>query len=145
MSNPSSCRVAARYLTAGITFVESKSPLDYHGSRPQRIALCDSSFTEPVVGDPYFEDLDPCVVAFLDFESYGGDSLYIHYMNTRGDVRNKGYARKLVNEFYRRHGKKVTQPLGTMNWGRVLHKGAVKLFREMEAKHPDIYHKWKVW
>ena len=140
----SSVRAASRFVHAGVTFVESKSPLDYHGVSPRRIALCDSSVTEPSE-DAHFKDLDPCVVAFLDFSPYGGDSIFIHYMNTRREHQRKGYARKLVNEFYRRHADKVTEPLGMMNWGKLMADGAEKLYREMAKKHPDVYHKAKFW
>lgn len=145
-NRPSVHRVATRHIEAGMSFKEMKSPLDYHGHRPNRLALCDSSVKERDPYQTYFKDEDPCIVAFLDWSPYGsGDnsSLYIHYMFSR--MTNKGFAKKLVGEFYRRNLKKVG-PDGTMDWGKLMHDAAKKLFIKMKGKHhPKIYHKGKFW
>ena len=147
-------RVASRvagWKQAGISFMEMPSPLNYNEGSAKRLALCttdsrkmelEEGYSERENPRSYFHKQDPCIVSFVDFIPYGGDSIFIAYMNTRDDAERKGYATKLIEEFYRRHGKKVKSD-GTMYWGKLMHKGTEKLFRKMEKKYPKIYHKGK--
>ena len=147
---PNLHRIVRRKL-AGISFVEMDSPLKY-STNARRLALCDSKYDDDPTTEKYFDEGDPCVVAFLDWTEYGGDSIHLYYMNTRDDARRQRYATALIEEFYRRHADKVkpstvkggyTYPGGTMHWGKLMHKGTEKLFRKMDKKYPDIYHKGK--
>lgn len=72
------------------------------------------------------------LVAFLDW-SYRGDSIYIHFMNTRRDCRGRGYGTDMITWVYDkaiREGRRV-------DWGRVFYD-AQRLFDSWRAKHPDI-------
>lgn len=138
---PSARRIVRRKL-AGVSFVEMDSPLKYQ-AKAKRLALCDSKYDDDPSTESYFDEGDPCVVAFLDWTPYGGDSIHIYYMNTRDDARQQRYATKLIEEFYRRHAKKVKKPYGMMHWGKLMHKGTEKLYRKMDKKYPDLYHKGK--
>ena len=98
---PNLHRIVRRKL-AGISFVEMDSPLKY-STNARRLALCDSKYDDDPTTEKYFDEGDPCVVAFLDWTEYGGDSIHLYYMNTRNDARRQRYATTLIEEFYRRH------------------------------------------
>jgi GNAT superfamily N-acetyltransferase len=128
-----------------VTFEEGESPLEYQGQgKVLRLSLCAENVEERDE-HPYFVNLDPCVVGFLDFEFYGGDSVFIHYMKTREEHTGRGVARKLVEELYRRHRGAVKEPHGMMNWGQLMHPGAQALYRDMKERHPALYHRGKFW
>jgi len=152
-------RVAARK-QAGISFREMPSPLKYNEGKAKRLALCATEEHPetwgPVKGEQlmdetirnprsYYYKQDPCIVAFVDFIPFDGDSIFIAYINTRDLARKKGYATKLIEEFYKRYGKDVKEPYGVMHWGKVMSRGAQSLYKKMDKKHPDIYHKAKFW
>ena len=129
-----------------ISFKKTKSPLEYRTlGTVERIALCDSSVTHKA-NDHYLEDEAPCIVGFLDFEERGsGDhrGYFVHYMWTGSGLERRGYARKLVDEFYRRYARKVG-PRGDMDWGKLMHKASEKMFREKREEYKGrVYHRGK--
>lgn len=110
-----------------LTIVEQRSPLDYHGHHPARLALVDPTAGPPGAGDAYFAgrtkkitrgaggrplkkprtEVTPGagegVVAFVDFD-VTPDWLVIHYVTTRQDQRGKGHMRRLLDALLERHG-----------------------------------------
>lgn len=131
---------------AAITWRQSASPLAYHGTHPKRLALCDPAHRAKTKSE-YFKKLDPCIVAFVDFSTYGkgrDQSLFIHYFTVRDDQRRRGVARKLIEELYQRHASRIGTH-GTLDWGKLMSDGAVKLYGQMRAAHPSVPHRGKIW
>lgn len=111
----------------GQHFVETESPLDYHGHHPTRLALIDESIGAPKSAETYFADTQktiryapsgrqlkkpkietvpgagPGVVGFVDFD-VDPTWLTIHFMSVRQDQRGHGYMAKLLDELLTRHG-----------------------------------------
>lgn len=105
---------------------QGKSPLDYHGVKPERLYIIDSSV--PPSKDRYFKD-QPGLVAFLDY-SRQGDGIFIHYINTRPDQRRKGYMRFLVDYLYDLH-----KNAGWIDFGRIFNDGVEKIWREKKTQN----------
>jgi len=139
------------------------SPLTYYrGDNIQRLVLCDTTVTEPPGKyDKYFAHIerwrkvskgrkprrlkrpvldeiipgvdDNCIVAFLDWSQIGPTTYYIHYVKSRQDKRGKGYARRIIEEFYRRH------PDAThIDWGKMMQPSIGHLFQKMQQLFPDV-------
>lgn len=138
-----------------------KSPLDYNrGGYVERIALCDTSVTEPPnKHDTYFAEIerwrrrskrgkrlkrpvldeiipgvgDNCIVAFLDFTDQGHGSYYINYVKSRNDMRGKRYISRLIEHFYATH-----RDAKLIHWGKMMHPAIGHLLDKMKAKYPEI-------
>jgi len=147
---------------AGMQFRKLKSPLKYmRASNVQRLALCDTSVSEPPdKHDTYFAEIeqwrtrgrggrklkkpvleeiirgvdDNCIVGFLDYHKMGENYWYIDYLKTRQDKRGAGYARKLVEEFY----KEFAKPGGTIHWGKMMREEVGHLKDSMAKKYPEV-------
>jgi len=149
-------------LTESVTYRELDSPLPYRrASNVKRLALCDSSVTEPPnKHDAYFAEIQKwdrygksgrplkkkrkgelipgvsavCIAGFLDFHSYGSDMYYIDYMKTRTDMRGKGYATQLIDEFFKRYAK----PGMTIHFGKMMREEIGYLKDKMAEKYPGV-------
>jgi len=150
-------------LTESVTYKELDSPLPYtRAGNVKRLALCDSSVTEPPdKHDSYFAEIQKwrtrtkggrrklkkpvlgelipgvsavCIAGFLDFHSYGSNMYYLDYMKTRTDMRGKGYATQLVDEFFKRYAK----PGMTIHFGKMMRKEVGHLKDKMAEKYPDV-------
>mgnify|MGYP003636863348 FL=1 len=149
-------------LTESVTYKELDSPLPYRrAGNVKRLALCDSSVTEPPnQHDTYFAEIQKwnrygktgrtlkkkrkgelipgvslvCIAGFLDFHSVGENMYYLDYMKTRTDMRGKGYATQLVDEFFKRYAK----PGMTIHFGKMMRKEVGYLKDKMAKEHPDI-------
>lgn len=129
-------------------FTEDISPLDYRAQGPiRRLSLIDTELGPPSRSETYFHDTvikqlgsrgkgkkmpgaAPGTVAFIDYETWddvGGPRLYIHYMNTRSDLRGKGYARRLLL-----HLMDAAEKAGVVHvdFGKVISETVWKLYRE---------------
>ena len=149
-------------LREGVEFREVDSPLQYNrADNVKRLALCDAGVTEPPnKHDAYFAEIerwrrrsktgrmlkkkvldeiipgvaDICVAGFLDYHMVGDNYWYIDYLKTRGDMRGKGYASQLVDEFFNRHVKPGT----TIHFGKMMRKEIGHLKDKMAKKYPDV-------
>ena len=150
-------------LLEAVEFRELKSPLTYaRASNVDRLALCDSSVTEPPEHrDSYFKEWenwrryskrggkrlkkpvldeiipgvsDVCIIGFLDFHERGENYWYIDYMKTRGDYGGQKVASRLVDEFFVRYAK----PGGTIHFGKMMQPQIGHLKDKMAEKHPDV-------
>jgi len=130
-------------LTEGLKFdLQAKSPLKYNvHQNVERILIRDPSVSEPASPkDTYHaEHDDPTVVGFLDYHWINKTYVAIDYMSIRQDLRRRGYARKLVDKFYRLNPQKEV-----VGWGKMMHGHIGKLMREMKKKYPDIESTGKV-
>jgi hypothetical protein len=124
-------------LAEGLQFTfPTKSPLKYKvHQQVMRFEIRDTSVTDlPHPKDTYHSDNDdPSVVGFLDFHYVNKTHVAIDYMSIRQDLRKRGYARKLVDKFYRIELEKET-----VSWGKMMHAHVGKLMREMQKKYPDV-------
>ena len=77
---------------------------------------------------------DVCVAGFLDYHAAGENYWYIDYMKTRTDMRGKGYASQLVDEFFNRHAK----PGVTIHFGKMMREEVGHLKNKMAKKYPDV-------
>lgn len=112
--------------------VES-SPLDYHGTRPRRLAVYDATVGPDPVGNSYF---DPAgLIAFLDFSPYEGGT-FIHYMSVRSDFCKQGIARDMVELLY-----DITE--GEVDWGEIHADEAWTLYEHFRAQVRDRHHRGK--
>ena len=155
-------RFVSAVLREGVEFREVDSPLQYsRAGNIKRLALCDSDVTEPArKHDTYFAEIerwrrrsktgrmlkkkvldeiipgvaDICVAGFLDYHTVGDDYWYIDYLKTRGDMRGKGYASQLVDEFFNRHAK----PGVTVHFGKMMRKEVGHIKDKMAKKYPDV-------
>lgn len=147
--------------TSALQFKEMRSPLSYQrASNVQRIELCDTSIEEPhhkqdlyfapTVERDYYSERGrrlkkpkikpipgvvggPCVVGFLDFHKYGETGWYIDYVKTRQDGRGKGYAKALLDRFYKDHSKATL-----IHWGKLMQPAMGHLLEVMKKKYPKI-------
>jgi len=149
-------------LSEAVEFREvGKSPLTYRRSNQvQRFVLCDTSVTDPPKkGDRYFAEIerwriwskrggrlkkpkleeiipgvdDNCIVAFLDYTDTGDRTFYLNYMQTRQGFRGKGYARRIIEAFYRRHAK-----ARMIHWGKMQREEVGHLLDVMKEQYPKI-------
>ena len=149
-------------LHEGVEFREVDSPLTYNrAGNVKRLALCDAGVTEPPnKHDAYFAEIqkwdrygrtgrrlknprkgelipgvaDVCIAGFLDYHALGENYWYIDYLKTRGDMRGKGYASRLVDEFFNRYAK----PGATIHFGKMMRKEVGHLKDKMAKKYPDV-------
>ena len=155
----------AELISESIKFKELDSPLTYsRGSGIKRLALCDTSVTEPPKkNDTYFAEIerwryastkrpykrlkkpvldelipgvsDTCIVGFLDIHSYGGENgWYIDYIKTRNDFGGQKVASRLMDEFFQRYGKSG----GMVHFGKMMHPSIGHLKDKMSKQYPDI-------
>ncbi len=129
-------------------FVQGFSPLQYnHGARVHRLALVLPEAGPPAPSDTYFAPTeakttrgkqklpgaDEGVIAFIDWhEAPPGwelDTVIIDFMKTRRDQSNRGYATKLMREFYRLHRKR-----DEIDWGKIQSDYAEKLFYRIQKE-----------
>jgi hypothetical protein len=129
-------------------FVQGFSPLQYnHGARVHRLALVLPEAGPPAPSDTYFAPTevktkrgkqkvpgaDEGVIAFIDWHEvnyYGGEAIpTIDYMKTRRDQSNRGYATKLVREFYKMHRDRAE-----IDWGSIMSDPAEKMFRRFQKE-----------
>jgi GNAT superfamily N-acetyltransferase len=127
------------------------SRLDYSPStylKPIRVGIIDTSLPESAkAGDPYFTTeqsddrltgkprdgagtAEPHLAAFIDYSIVNGE-IYIHYMSTRRDARNRGYASKLLEWVYAKAEREGLD----VNWGKVF-DSATGLFEKYRQSHP---------
>lgn len=154
--------IDARRNPDGIEFRDSASPLTYRRSADvQRLAICDLEVRDPPGrGDTYFAEIgrwrkrarsgrllkrpvleeiipgvdDNCIVGFLDYTRRGPGYWYLDYMATRQDQRGKGYARRLVEEFFARRA----EPGATIHWGKMMQPHVGHLRAAMMEQHPEV-------
>lgn len=100
--------------------VSCQSPLNYHGIKPQRVALMDKTIPK-VKKQKYFEKAG--LVAFVDYSVYGGD-IFIHYISTRPDLRQKGHANSLIAHL---------AEMGKLDFGNIFHDAVQKIYEKMKA------------
>ena len=132
-------RVTSEARASGVKVVESKSPLDYRtGGTVRRIALKDPSATSHDDGGSYFKEKG--LLGFIDYETYGGNSVYIHYTGVRGDQRGKGYARKLVDTLYQKFAG-----ADLVHWGKIMEPAMEKLYRERRQDPEGTPTHGKIW
>ena len=148
-------------LSEGYEFRDLDSPLKYaRASNIIRIALCDTSETEPAEKrDTYFTpqqeweyygrsgrrlkkprkgDItagvsDVCVVGFLDYHKKDENYYYIDYLKTRADRRGRKFASMLIGEFFER----FAGPGVTIHFGKMMRKEVGYLKDKMAEKYPD--------
>lgn len=148
-------------LREGIEFREVESPLKYSSYGVKRLALCDSGVVEPPSKhDYYFAEIQKwerygssgrrlkkprkgeiipgvsnvCIAGFLDYHKPSENYWYIDYMKTRTDMRGKGYASQLIDEFFSRYVK----PGDTVSFGKMMKPEVGHLKDKMADKYPDI-------
>ena len=142
-------------------FRDLDSPLKYaRASNVTRIALCDTSETEPAgKRDSYFTpqqeweyygrsgsslkkprkgDITPgvsdlCIVGFLDYHTKAKSYYYIDYLKTREDRRGRKFASMLIDEFFER----FAGPGVTVHFGKMMRKEVGYLKDKMAEKYPD--------
>ena len=148
-------------LSEGYEFRDLDSPLKYaRAPNVIRIALCDTSETEPAGrGDDYFTPRQPwvhygrsgrllkkpkkgktipgvsdlCIVGFLDYHMKGKNYYYIDYLKTRQDRRGRKFASMLIDEFFER----FAGPDVTIHFGKMMRKEIGYLKDKMAEKYPD--------
>lgn len=110
----------------------------------QRIAVTLSSVADPSTHDVYFSPtysrlgrtgkqlqrprlvpgVLPGTVAFLDYHLINPKTVYIDFMKTRLDFRNRGFARALVDHIYAEY-----KNADWVIWGKIMHPHAAKLYK----------------
>jgi GNAT superfamily N-acetyltransferase len=135
-------------------FAISKSPLDYHGHRPNRMEILHPGLPpaaegtsdhitgyertvsrSPKTGKRYktpkvepVPGAHPKAAGFIDFTPTSSGP-YIHYMQTRSDLQGQGVGRQMVDKFYEHH-----KDAQEVDWGRVMHPGAEAMFHDRRAQ-----------
>ena len=141
---------AWKQATLGSRAIElTTSPLTYRSGGPrERLQLVEQQVPAPARKYAYFQPMtsgsgrsrqetpgaDPGVVAFVDFVIQKDGGIVIDYMATRDDLRRRGYARRLVEALY------ALQP-AYVDWGRIVHDAAEKLWRERQRGPVRTYGK----
>jgi len=155
-------------LREGVEFREVESPLKYGSYGVKRLALCDAGVTEPPNKfDTYFAEIQEwerygktgrplkkprkgeiipgvsnvCIAGFLDYHKKAENYWYIDYMKTRTDMRGKGYASQLIDEFFSRYIKSGA----TVNFGKMMQPEVGHLKDKMVDKYPDVNIIGNVW
>ena len=151
-----------KFLKEGQEFVEEKSPLRYdRASNVKRLALRDDSIEPPYSQDFGFADqytyrnprtgrmtktkhleapgAGDDIIGFLDYHDLGETSdgnayLYIDYMKTRREHKQKGVATKLLDEFIKRF---APNPGSIINFGKIQNADMFSLFEKTKEKYPD--------
>ena len=153
---PSPTRVAELHRTAGLRFVDERSPrvpgarrfkiTDPEAEAPGRNDILfaeklryysdrtNKRLKKPVVDTPGVTD--PGDIAYIDYGG-GGGSIYIHLAIVRPGRRGQGLATKLLRAFYK---KQFPGGEGSARWGRVLNSAAWALFEKMKAENPGVLH-----
>jgi GNAT superfamily N-acetyltransferase len=96
-----------------------QSPLDYHGTRPKRLAIYEEgfegtqSYTRDVLG----------LVAFLDYSEDSRWGTTIHYVFVDDARQGQGHARALIKALYDR-------TTGDVDWGDIHADEMWHLFQE---------------
>jgi GNAT superfamily N-acetyltransferase len=114
-----------------------KSTLDYHGLKPDRLALMDPS-AGVATGDHYFDV--PGMVAFVDYQKASQFGLYIHYMAVRRDHQGQGLASEIVE-----HLIQSFPGLKELDFGKLMEPEMQSVVDKVKAKHPGIYVNYKVY
>jgi GNAT superfamily N-acetyltransferase len=154
---PSPTRVAELHRTAGLKFVDERSPR-LPGAR--RFKITDPDAEPPGRRDTLFVEklrhysdrapykrlkrpvmdtpgvTDPGDIAYIDYGGGGGD-VYIHLAIVRPGRRGQGLASKLLRAFYK---KQFPSGSGAARWGRVLNPAAWALFEKMKREYPEVVH-----
>jgi len=143
---------AAELVDVGMT------PLEYHGyaGTKHRLALIDKTAPEskpnhmfytdytrmrkfsrrgkrlkkPVV-DEFVKGGPPHMVAFQDWEYYGGEgAIYLNYVHVRHDMRGRGYARKLIQGLIDMH-----PDLELLHFGKMMQPEIGHIMRALKKKY----------
>lgn len=81
-------------------------------------------------------------VAFLDWHTIGPGGIYIDYLKVRRDLREQGFGRRLVADFY--ETVVVPDNVRFVDWGSVMSEAAWKVYQEAKRRYPNIQHHGKV-
>ena len=117
-----------------LRLVDSKSPLDYHGIRPDRLSL---EGVEPADGKQSYFPEGSKTVGFADYsvqtrhsmlDGKPYKSVFVHYISVRNDHRGKGRARALVDSLYKKF-----KDANEIDWGRLHSDAMVDLLRQRKA------------
>jgi len=148
-----------KFLKESQEFVEMPSPLTYsRASNIQRLALRDDSIEPPYRGDFGFADqysyrnprtgrmtkkrhleapgAGDDIIGFLDYHSMGSDSdgkpyMYIDYMKTRREHKEKGIATKLIEEFIKRY---ASEHVSTIQFDNIQITGMYSIYEKIKEK-----------
>ena len=151
-----------KFLKESQEFVEEKSPLRYdRASNVMRLALRDDTIEPPYRGDFGFADqytgrnprtgrmtkkryleapgAGDDIIGFLDYHSMGSDSegkpyMYIDYIKTRREHKEKGIATKLIEEFIKRY---ASEPGSTVHFGKIQNPGMYSIYEKIKEKYPE--------
>jgi hypothetical protein len=154
-------------LVEGVEFIELDSPLAYtRASNIKRLALCDTSISEPVKGRDFgFNDdqewdhygtsgrrlkkprkgrlnpgvSDVCIIGFLDYHNRGTTSggKEMWYIDYMKTRSDKG-GQKIASQLIDQFYSTIAQPGDHVHFGKMMRKEIGHLKDKMVKQHPDI-------
>ena len=67
-------------------------------------------------------------------DSEGKPYMYIDYIKTRREHKEKGIATKLIEEFIKRH---ASEPGSTVHFGKIQNPGMYSIYEKIKEKYPE--------